>query len=296
MISDYQAIQTQFSLSEVTQKIIDLLSKKFPTTVNTSAPFSNNSENKQKYNKHTRNKPSDDGWQTVREFKTTTIIEKTNKTNDIRVSLNKLSVKHYDTTSDFIITKLKEMKEEMDVEITNTIQIIIDIISTNKVFSSIYAKFYKKLLEELPDLFLPTLECLNSNYIESFNQLKYADSNTQYDDFCKANKQNDRRKAIALFLTNLTIIGLMPIDQIFFMTNNLMDLVQKYISEPDKIYEVEEITENIYILLTTQTSILSKISLDIKHKMSELSKMKNKEQPSLTSRTIFKYVDICEKM
>jgi hypothetical protein len=32
----------------------------------------------------------------------------------------------------------------------------------------------------------------------------------------------------------------------------LMDLVQKYMEEPNKIYEVEEITENIFIILTTQ--------------------------------------------
>jgi hypothetical protein len=34
----------------------------------------------------------------------------------------------------------------------------------------------------------------------------------------------------------------------------------------------------------------------MKNQITDWSKMKNKDHPSLTSRTIFKYVDICEKM
>jgi len=292
-LADYYNIQTSYGLPDVVQQIIHTLIQKFPTS---SLGFTTSvQEPKQKnYKQQRNNKPSDESWQTVREFKTTTVVGNANKTNDIRVSLNKLSIKNYDTTSEFIISKLKEIHKETEQELPGIITVIIDTMSSNKVFSQIYAKFYKKLLEELPELFSSTLDSLISNYIDSISKIHFADPNIEYDEFCKTNKENDKRKATALFLTNLAVLGQISIDKIFFITNTLMDLVQKYMVEPDKIYEVEEITENIFIMLTTQEFILNNIPFYMKNQITEWSQMKNKQHLSLTSRTIFKYVDICE--
>ena len=79
------------------------------------------------------------------------------------------------------------------------------------------------------------------------------------------------------------------------MTNTLLTLVQEYMTSSDKTVEVDEITENIYILLTQQESILNHIPEEIQEKIIDLSKMKAKDQPGLSSRAIFKYVDIVER-
>ena len=80
------------------------------------------------------------------------------------------------------------------------------------------------------------------------------------------------------------------------MTTSLFELVNGYIREPNKVNEVEEITENIYIFLTSNKMILDKLPEDIKTNVEEIANMKLKEWPSITSRCIFKYVDIVEKM
>ena len=66
--------------------------------------------------------------------------------------------------------------------------------------------------------------------------------------------------------------------------------------ESGKINEVEEITENIYLLLTNYSEILRESISEIKPKIKELSELKPKELPSMSSRAIFKYIDILEKM
>ena len=289
-LTDYQRITTPFELSAQVLDIIAQLSQKFgaslpPTTQNST-------ESKPRH--HRRNKHQDDSWQHMCEFKPTVVIEKNSKTNDIRVALNKLSTKNYDITSEFIIDKLKELdsQEERDV----IVPIILDIFSTNKMFSALYSRFYKSLIEAFPEIFQPTLDSIPTKFVESLQTIRYVDQNGDYDEFCRYNKENDKRKATAIFITHLAQVGLMSIDKILFMTQSLVALVLQYIKEENKTNEVEEITENIYLLLTTNDSILSEMSPELKADITTISNMKIKEWPSISSRTIFKYVDIAEKM
>jgi hypothetical protein len=208
---------------------------------------------------------NDDTWQN--EFKPTVVIEKGNKINDIRISLNKLSIKNYDTTSIFLLEKIKELDADEIALFTTTLT---EVISTNKMFSLLYAKFYKKLIEEFPDLFSNVLDEIVQNYIDSISSIIWIDQKDNYDEFCKNNKKNDRRKTIAAFITNLNEIGMISYEQVFFMTNTLFDTIFSLIKEDNKIYEVEEITENIYVLMTQQKSILTKIPSVIQDKMIEL--------------------------
>ena len=50
----------------------------------------------------------------------------------------------------------------------------------------------------------------NKNYdiiMEQYNNIKYVDSNKDYDGFCEMNKQNEKRRAITAFYVNLAING-----------------------------------------------------------------------------------------
>jgi len=291
-LNDYQSIKHAFTLQQSTLDIINELAKKFggliPTEQIRPKPKMRGGYKQPNCNSN------DESWQTMRDFKATVVVDKQDKSNDIRVALNKISAKTYDTTSELIIEKLKEIVNSNDQEeIQKTTTIIYNTISTNKTFSAIYARFYKTLIKIFPEIF--STNQIPTNFIDSISTLRTVDS-TNFDEFSAYNKENDKRKATALFITNLVAIDAMPLSQLFFLTNSLFTLVNVFIREPNKVNEVEEITENIYILLTSNKFILDKIPEDIKTNVEEISKMKLKEWPSITSRCIFKYVDIVEKL
>jgi hypothetical protein len=78
----------------------------------------------------------------------------------------------------------------------------------------------------------------------------------------------------------------------------LEDIVAKNVDIENMIYEIEEITENLYILVTESAvdfkgtelwnTIMSNITL--------FSKYKAKEHLSISSRAIFKYMDILDRI
>jgi hypothetical protein len=286
-IQDYNNIKTNFILPETVSAIISSLSMRFGDTIST------NEKSKPRISRN-----SGESWKTMPEFKPTVVIEKSNKNNkinDVRVSLNKLSVKNYNLTSELIIEKLRDIIQTSEEDIALFMTTLIDIISTNKIFSELYSKFYKKITEEFPDVFMNSTESIINKYMVSIDEIRQVDQKLSYDDFCKNNKENDKRKTLASFINNLTNCGLIPLNSLFFMINTLLDNVFIQIKEDNKTIEVDEITENIYILLTQQSSILSEISSEINEKVLKLSLKKAKEDPSISSRAIFKYMDIIEK-
>ncbi len=291
-LADYQAIKTDFKLPQPVLEIIQHLSNKFGVSIISTTTSTTTRPNRKNGN---RNQQDDTQWQTIRDFKPTVVLDKQNKTNDIRVALNKLSQKNYETTSEFIIEKIREIIEENDGEqIQKTIQTLFDIISTNKIFAPIYARFYKTLIGQFPTFF--SIQDIPANFLKSIGSLRYADPNTDYDNFCIYNKENDRRKATAIFTTELAAIDAIPHHQIFFMTTQLLALVKGFLNETDKKNEIEEITENIYILVTNKSVILNHLPDDIRETILEISQMKSSTYPSITSRAIFKYIDMIEKM
>jgi hypothetical protein len=69
----------------------------------------------------------------------------------------------------------------------------------------------------------------------------------------------------------------------------------EYIDIENKTNEVEEITDNVFIIISNIYSIVSKTEKwknDIFPKITQISKMKNKEHSSISSRILFKYMDI----
>ena len=287
-LADFQSIANThhtIALPPTVMEVIGHLAQIFGTTFSTTTVYT---ELKPRISRHQQRQKED--WKT--EFKATTIIEKTDKMMDIRTALNKLSAKNYDVTSDFILEKVKELFADETVENSTVTTTVVDIMRTSKI--AVYPKFYKILTETFP-LFAASVDQIQESYMASMDEIKYADQNTDYNAFCTNNKANDHRKATADFITQLVPLGLIPHDKIFFMTNTLVDRVQTRMKETDKTYEVDELTENIFILMGAFIKI-AKISEDVKDKIIYLSQRKIRELPSMSSRAIFKYVDLVEKI
>jgi hypothetical protein len=74
------------------------------------------------------------------------------------------------------------------------------------------------------------------------------------------------------------------------------EIVFKYIEEPSKTNEVEEITENIFLLVTSSHLVCkdNKNWSNVLDNITKISQFKTKDKVGLSNRAIFKYMDILD--
>jgi hypothetical protein len=250
-------------------------------------------------------KSSDDSWIHPTIFKPTTIIEKSVGSdkimNDIRAALNKISNKNYESNRDIIIGLLNDLvnekKEDTENDLIKIGNNLFDISSTNKFFSEIYAKLYKDISEKFPEVFNEILKTFLEGFTNTMKTIHYVDQKENYDDFCKYNKENDKRKATSVFITNLVKNNVIQSEVLINIIQKVQTILNSYMNDENKVNEVEEIIENIFLLLTNNNHFLkSCINSEIITFIKTLSVLKSKDLPSMSSRAIFKCLDILDKL
>jgi hypothetical protein len=218
---------------------------------------------------------------------------------DLRGMLNKISTKTYDTLKDKIIVQVKEIicDETQNENAQKIVEFIFDTAISNKFYSELYSHLYKELID-LFDIFNNKIEPFMEQYMHSFHNIIVVDQNEDYDGFCENNKKNEKRKATTVFMANLlknqVISEMIVIDMIMAM----QELSEKYIEEENRKSEVEEITENLFLLITSSPTSLKTAELwktKIEPNIRKFSAYKTKDKTSLSNRVVFKYMDIVEK-
>lgn len=240
-------------------------------------------------------------WAKPEPFKATKIEQKEGiqlKIDLIRSSMNKITDKNYIDLRNKIVEILEDLinndisKEEM----TRIASFLFEIASNNRFYSKIYADLYS-------DLSLKYIEIKNafeislSKFMLLFDKIEYVDPLIDYDNFCRINKENEKRKALSNFFLNLMYNGIIPKNVILNLIDILLQQTNTFIHLTDKINEVDEIIENISMLFkedmfNTTHIVINNMTIHdyIKH----LATCKNKTYPSLTNKSIFKCMDICK--
>lgn len=302
-LSDYNKMVVDYKLPQETLTIINNLSKKLGISQNThtiSTPL--NKEHKKNGSNSNLSKKMEESW--ISTFKPTNIIEKREGSdkimNDIRIALNKISTKNYETNRNCVIEKINELsgldtKSDDLPKIANT---IFEIASTNKFFSDIYAKLYKELMDKFPEIFTEILDKFIQGFTEKMKTIKYIDQNVNYDEFCKYNKENDKKKATSVFIINLVKEGVLDSSILFTVIQEIQTILDDFMFQPNKTNEVDEIVENVFLLFISNGDLLKQLlsNQTLLDKVKEMAAIKPKEIPSLSSRAVFKYMDILDKM
>jgi hypothetical protein len=225
--------------------------------------------------------------------------------NDIRIYLNKLSDKNYETQQKLIVEKINIIiNENSSCECQEQItKVFFTIIISNKFFSELYAKLFKDLIEINKFDFVYTFiyqQVLQFKF--TIDTIQYVDPNTDYNEYCKIIKINDNRKSLCLFFINLVKVKVLKINTIYDILQYFLEKSIKLIEMKDKSNEVEEITENIYLIISNLYSYIQSIN-EIEYTFWKnilfpqiiiISQMKVKDYPSLSNRIIFKYMDIID--
>ena len=295
-LNDYNEIllsyaeNVTYKLDSTVLDIIGKLSKELGVSISTNITSTHTNEKRVRKNKESAMEKT---WhQSSPQFKATVLEKKEGTTmGDIRAHLNKMSAKNYDSSKDsiFDLIRSKNGDEDALIQIANN---IFDIASTNKFYSEMYANLYKALISEF-GIFEEILQNFLEKYTETMRDIKYVDPNSNYDDFCAYNKKNDMRKATTVFIVNLTKNGSVDKTILLNIFEKIMAIFYELVEKEGHVNEVDEITENIALFVSNAKAVLN--GSEQYANAAKVAKWKSKEKASLSSRAVFKFMDMFDK-
>ena len=255
------------------------------------------------FKKKKTSKNLDEDWDSIRSFQTTKIEQKVGidiQIDLIRSYLNKMTDKNFTELKNKIIEVLDTLMEDDNTEnqdITKIGETIFEIASNNRFYSKLYADLYSELINKY-EIMRKLFENSLNTYIELFNNIEYVDANENYDKFCKINKINESRKSISAFFINLMLNSIISREIINNLIVSLFKQIYTFISIEGKKNEVDEIVENIAVLYRKE--IINEFNTEVVDNMNvlelinKLANAKSKNYQSLSSKSIFKFMDMVE--
>lgn len=315
-IQDFDNIKwsdSTFTLPEETTNLINLLTQQVgaPTYVKTPS-FSNkntNNNDKNSYRKKKRRNEevnTTDDWQSLRSFQKTEFVKKEGiekEIDGIRALINKLTDKTYDRIIEKLTETLDEIKDNEtcdEVYIDKIGHSIFTMATSNKFNSNVYAKLASELQSKYE--FMTNIVDNNINeFMKLFENMEFVSPDDDYDKFCEMNIINEKRRAMSLFLTSLYKHKVLTLDFVFDKIQKVQNMIMKeetMLHESSRM-EVEELSENLYILLTNiPFSTLSSHS-EWKQIMDNLLQIKNTDTKAcmgISPKAKFKHMDILDKL
>jgi len=236
--------------------------------------------------KKKRTQVTDEDWENIKNYKVTPQVKFNNKEQliqDVKSCFYKITNVNYEEQKEKIIDLLKKVEEN---DFNNMIDIIYDIICSNKFYSNIYAKIYKELLK-LNEKFKIKLDDILDSYLNQFDNISYVDPNEDYSLFCENNIKNEKLLALSLFIVKI-VDKKIVIDKI----ENLINRTICVFNEEDKIYLAIEYSENLCVLISEYFKLYKKIDEVVKHQIEQITLFKLKQYPSLNNKIQFKFMDL----
>ena len=250
--------------------------------------------------KHSNKKLSTDNWNNVKNFKPTTFVKKEGldkNINIIRINLNKITNKNYDILSVRIFDEI-DIIYENNVDHFNTIKkLFIDTVCNVNIYSEIYVMLYRSIIEKYDK----SLFNINNDYTILKGELlniKLIDSKMNYDDFCKNNKNNERKRNLSLFYVNLMKQELFPKEDIINLILDNQTYNFNMINDINNSVVVDEICENLFILIKNAAEYIKDDDkyVVIYNNVVSITKLKKSENNSLTTKSKFKHMDLMDLM
>mgnify|MGYP000453823107 FL=1 len=128
--------------------------------------------------------------------------------------------------------------------------------------------------------------------------MHYVDANENYEQYCQYNKQNDMRKATAIFIVRLVENKVISMLRLLNIMNSFQELSSQMVDLEGRENEVHEIAEILYLFIQEGKSTLEECKGEwiwkfvIEPHIQTMSQCKRGDKKSLASRTIFKYMDM----
>ncbi len=240
-------------------------------------------------------------WETIRNFKKTTLNKNTEGTeaqmDKIRSNLNKLTDKTYDIVLEEIVCIMKEIKKEDASSFEKIGVSIFEIGSFNKFWAGLYARLYKDLINTFP--FMKDI-CIKNfkSFKNIFNVINYIDAGEDYNLFCEYNKENEKRRALSNFFVICAGYDIIDKNEMKNIIVGFIEQIKNEINQENKVNHVEELVQNISIMVLSGRNFLKELPdyAKICKEIETFSTMNHKSYPSLTSKVVFKFMDIHDEL
>ena len=249
---------------------------------------------------------TEDDWESIRSFQATELKKRQGidaHLDGIRSDLNKITDKTYDEVVAALCARIDVLKDEPDASHLLTVgEAIFNTASSNHFFSAVYARLFRQLFHKYDAVFKNVFQSNFDQFMALFKTIDHADAKKDYARFCEVNKTNDKRRAMSLFIINLMKEGVVTTIKIVDIVRQLQSLIQENVRQSDRTNEVEELTENLFIILKDAHPLLRIGHADewtaIVHEVEYNSQLKpkNVKYPSITNKTIFKHMDILDEL
>jgi hypothetical protein len=223
-------------------------------------------------------------------FHATKLVPRTAPTDVLRVLLNKMT----DATYDDIARQITEIVAD-NLGTEGLAHVVFEIASTNQFYSQLYARLCRDLVNNFGQVFAPVIASSLDAFMGVFQTVESGNPDKDYDQFCRINKDNDRRRALAEFFANLVRLGVVLVARLQTIIDALLLQLHQAKTEPGRVAVVDEIAVNLAILCTpkpNEQQTKAWLTANVVAQLHELAAIKIKEFPSVSSKTIFKFRDL----
>ncbi len=245
-----------------------------------------------------------ENWKKREEFKATVIAKKEGYENlfgELKKYLNKLTTANYDTQVESIIETVKTIitldddDDKIRVALIQAAEVILQVACSNKYYSALYAKLYMRLVD-IHHQFLEEKDRVCDKFLNALQEIEIVDPNVDYDRFCAVNKKNDERRAMMLYIVNLHKTGGCSMGELSRIVIKIDMMIHSHVSESSYVEYTNELTEIMNIFVTNMVTEIKTLQewAFIKQRIVDYSKYKAKDYPGMSSRTIFKYMDMVD--
>ena len=302
--------ETLSLISELAQQVgsptyirTPIFPKRETNSIKSGGNSSTDSFTKRKRKNKTTEVLTDADWESIRTFQATKIERNTEGINAdidmLRSWLNKMTEKNYSDLLEKILEVLNKLIDNgtTDEDMTRVGNEIFEIASNNRFYSKIYADLYSVLIDKY-DVLNRIFESSLQSFLGVFENIEKGNPDEDYDNFCRINRDNERRKSLSSFFVNLTINGIISKEKLIDLTINLMKKVQEYIVIDNMKSEVDETVENIAILYNKEwfANAINEVvdGLTFIEVVERMARSKVKTYSSLSNKSIFKFMDMIE--
>lgn len=296
-INDINTIKSDGFTNTLTSDVISVINK-IASQVG-STDYIKTPHFEQKPKKKTKQEISDDDWENIKKYQVTVMKQHTGideNLNALRLHFNNITKTNYLTVYDLICKEIDKIITLPITELTKIGELIFKIASSNSFYSDLYASIYKKLITKYS--FMKTI--FNEHFINYSTILISIEptDTSNYDLLCEYNTNNNLRRSLGLFYINLMKENMISSDVIIDIIIKLQQLILTKMKSQGNKDIVDELSENIYILIINGKEILSDCDdwQDIRETIETISKYKMNDYPSITNKTIFKHMDICDEL
>ena len=277
------------------------LDNKIVDSINELVGLLNLHNNRQKTPRRDKQLTDDNGkWAKKEIFKTTKIEKREGieeKLDNYRGILNKIVSNNYDEKKEKIMESISSIVDESECEevYEKVIQCFFVVIINNNIYSNLYAKLYASMMEQYVK-FEENSYTFLEKYNKSFENIRYADPDEDYDNYCIINKENHQRKALLKFIVNSVDMEIYSFNEVMSIINVLFERLNDNLQVKENKYINEEIIENIFIVLQEGKDLIMKevYKYDIIEKIKYYSALKVSDYQGFTSRMKFKMMDLLD--